>query len=242
MKFFGNTADDYFDNPVSSYPWPTHLLIGLVKVVVWIWSKIYWHWTCDGPDPYVKTPEGQRGRVFICNHASMLDPALFVVRQLGTGCTVRPLYKSEFESSKVVTGLFARVGAMPVKRATADMKVIKRAVNCLKRGENILVFPEGTRVWDPDARPELFGGFSLIAQMAGAEVVPMAIDGSERINPDKRYRLPRPARVRVRFGEPISFDNVPGEGKKEKAANMEQLAMGRVYEMRSALRSELGRA
>ena len=50
-----------------------------------------------------------------------------------------------------------------------------------------------------------------------------------------------PARVRVRFGEPIGVADVPGESRKEKAAALEGLAMGRVYEMRADLRREAGK-
>ena len=80
--------------------------------------------------------------------------------------------------NKFVSWFFARVGAIPLKRGTADTKAIKRAIAALKRGENVLIFPEGTRIWDPEARPEFFGGFSLIALRSGADVVPVAIDGT----------------------------------------------------------------
>ena len=133
------------------------------------------------------------------------------------------------------------MGAIPLKRGTADTKAIKRAIAALKRGENVLIFPEGTRIWDPEARPEFFGGFSLIALMSGADVVPVAIDGTERINPNKRYKLPRPSRVRVLFGEPMRLADMPGEGRKEKAAALEAQGMERVYAMRSELRSQISK-
>jgi len=239
MILFGNTPDELFDAPVSEHPWPGRLLIWIIKAILQVWTRIYWPWTCDGPSPYRPTPQGERGRVFIANHSSMIDPVLLVIKAMGTGCVVRPIYKSEFDSNKIITWFFARVGAIPVKRASADMKVIKRTVNALKRGENVLVFPEGQRVWDPAERPEVYGGYALMAQMAGADIVPIAIDGAERINYKKQHLIPRPARIRIRFGEPISFDDVEGENKREKAAAMERLGMERVYAMREELRSEL---
>ena len=236
MKLFGNTPDAFFDGAVKSYPWPVKLLDCIATWAVWGWSKLYWHWTCDGPDPWHKG--AATGQVFVANHSSMLDPALLMAIANSKGCVLRPLYKGEFNSSRFVTWFFSRVGAIPIKRGTADMKAIRRAVNALKRGENVLVFPEGTRVWDPHARPELFGGFAMIAQMAGVDVVPVAIDGTELINPEKRHVLSRPARVYVRYGEPVGLASVAGENRKEKAANLEAAAMGRVYEMREALRRE----
>ena len=242
MRLFKGTADDYFDSAFATFPLPTRLFVGFAKRAVWLWTKLYWHWTCDGPNPLKRpVPAGAKGSVFVANHASMLDPALLMAMALRRGCTLRPLYKSELGESRFVTWFFSRVGAIPLKRGTADMKAIRRAVNALKRGENVLLFPEGTRIWDPHARPELHGGFSLIAQMADCAVVPVAIDGTELINPEKCHKICRPARVRVRFGEPIGVADVPGESRKEKAAALEGLAMGRVYEMRADLRREAGK-
>ena len=238
-KLFRAAPDDYFDAAYADYPLPVRLFVAFAKRVVLLFSKLYWRWTADGPNPFARPlPEGATGRVVVCNHASMLDPALLMSLALGPGRVLRPLYKSELDESGFVAWFFSHVGAIPLKRGTADMKAIKRAVASLKRGEDVLIFPEGTRVWDPHARPELHGGFSLIAQMAGADVVPAAIDGSERINPEKRYRLCRPSRVRVRFGEPIRLADLPGATRKEKAAALEALAMERVYGMREAIRKE----
>lgn len=239
MKLFGNSPDDFFDNPVRSFPWPARLLDIIATWAVWAWSKIYWHWTCDGPNPWVQN--APKGHVFVANHASMLDPALLMAIANAHHCVLRPLYKGEFGTHKFVTWFFARVGAIPINRGTADMKSIKRAVNALKRGENILVFPEGTRIWDPQARPPLYGGFAIIAQMAGADVIPVAIDGTERINPEKKHVLCRPSRVYVRYGEAVDISTVPGASRKEKAAALEEIAMGRVYAMRDELRCEHGR-
>lgn len=241
-RLFRSTADDYFDSGYLEFPLPVRAFVGFCKRVVWLFTKAYWPWTCDGPSPYrERRPEGAPGRVLVCNHASMLDPVLFMVMALHRWCILRPLYKSELDRSRFVTWFLSRVGAVPIRRGTADTKAIRRAVAALKRGENVLVFPEGTRVWDPEARPELHGGFSLIAIMAGADVVPVAIDGTERINPEKRNRLNRPARVRIRFGEPVSLAQAAGATRRERADELERLAMGKVYEMRAALRAERGR-
>lgn len=242
IKLFDRDADHYFDSAFVDYPLPIRLFVGFAKRAVWVWAKIYWHWTCDGPNPFKgHLPGTGVGRVFVANHASMLDPALLMAMSLRYDCILRPLYKSELDENKFVTWFFSRVGAIPLKRGTADMKAIKRAVSALKRGENILLFPEGTRIWDPHARPELFGGFSMIAQMAGADVIPVAIDGTELINPEKKHKICRPARVRVRFGAPIALDGLPGTTRKEKAAALEEAAMGRVYTMREDVRRENGK-
>lgn len=237
------SEERYFDMPVSDWPARVRFLSWVAYRVVLAFSKIYWRWSVSGKVPFCKQgrPDGQLGRVFICNHASMFDPAFLVAYAGVHGEHLRPLYKSELDGSKFVSWFFSRVGGMPIKRGSADTKAIKRAIAALKRGENVLIFPEGTRVWDPEARPEVFGGFSLIALMSGADVVPVAIDGTERINPNKRYKLPRPSRVRVQFGEPLSLADMPGSSRKEKAAALEEQGMARVYEMRSGLRAQISK-
>ena len=240
-------SEAYFDLPALELPLRYRILTWICYRAVLGFGKVYWHWKVRGNDPFKgkpklsEQPEGTIGRVYVCNHASMFDPAFLMAYAGYHGNALRTLYKSELGESKFVTWFFSRVGGMPIKRGSADTKAIKRAVAALKRGENILIFPEGTRIWDPEARPEIHGGFSLIAIMAGADVVPIAIDGTERINPNKKYKLSRPSRVTVEFGDPISLADLPGESRKEKAAALEGAAMEKVYSMRSALRKEISK-
>ncbi len=237
-------ADAYFDGAVKDWPLRVRILTWICYRAVLAFGKLYWRWSVRGADPFKPGSRGKRsdapqvGRVFVANHASMFDPAFLVAYAGYHGQSLRPMYKSELGESKFVTWFFSRVGGLPIKRGTADTKAIKRAVAALKRGENILIFPEGTRVWDPQARPEVHGGFSLIAIMAGADVVPLAIDGTERINPNKAHKFPRPSRVLVEFGEPIALDAIAGSSRKEKAAELEDKAMKSVYAMRDALHGQ----
>lgn len=237
-------ADAYFDGAVKDWPLRVRILTWICYRAVLAFGKLYWRWSVRGADPFKSGGHGRQadaprvGRVFVSNHASMFDPAFLVAYAGYHGQSLRPMYKSELGESKFVTWFFSRVGGLPIKRGTADTKAIKRAVAALKRGENILIFPEGTRVWDPQARPEVHGGFSLIAIMAGADVVPLAIDGTERINPNKAHKFPRPSRVLVEFGEPIALDAIVGSSRKEKAAELEDKAMKSVYAMRDALHGQ----
>ena len=61
------------------------------------------------------------------------------------GRRIRPIFKSEFAKSKIVRWAFSRVGGIPVERGTADMKCLRAAQHALQRGEDVLIFPEGTR-------------------------------------------------------------------------------------------------
>ena len=240
MKQFGNSIDDYYDNPVKEYPLLSRALFRVAVAVVLVFSKLYWRWTTEGPHGFKGVPRDAPGRVVVANHGSMFDPVVLILDATFHGRTLRPLYKSELDKVGLVNWFFSRVGGIPIKRGTADMKAIRRAVASLKRGEDICIFPEGTRIRDPHARPPLHGGFAIIAQMAKADVVPVAIDGSDEICPSGKG-LSRPAKVRLRYGAPLSFDDVPGAGRREKADAMEAAAMARVYELRNELRLAHGK-
>lgn len=93
--------------------------------------------------------------------------------------------------------LFLALGAFPVKRGEADAEAIATAQAILARGDVLSLFPEGTRVKDPDALGTPKRGAARLAIEAGAPMVPAAITGTEK------RRLPLPRRVQVSFGEPI---------------------------------------
>lgn len=244
------TNDEYADAPMRDYPWHIRLFYGAVVLVVAFVSKLYWRWTVQGPNPFLRARLAQQdidavdtpsvmGRLIVANHASMLDPALVVILAYLGGSRIRPLYKSDLGNNKLFSWFFSRIGAIPLRRASADTKAIRRAVTALKRGEDVCIFPEGTRVRDVNADPKLHGGFALIAQMAGCEVVPIAIDGSENIAPTGKG-FPRPAKVRIAYGEPVLPDQAKGTGRKERSASLERIAMGRVFELRAQLRAQHG--
>jgi 1-acyl-sn-glycerol-3-phosphate acyltransferase len=89
-----------------------------------------------------------------------------------------------------------------VKRGESDAEAIETARAILARGDVLALFPEGTRVRDPDELGTPKRGAARLAIEAGAMLVPAAITGTEQ----RRLHLPR--KVQVSFGEPISVSGV----------------------------------
>jgi 1-acyl-sn-glycerol-3-phosphate acyltransferase len=175
-------------------------------------------------------PEGS-GALIVGNHSSYLDP-VFVMNALHPR-SIRYLAKEEFLDFNPLIGRFAAwVGAFPVKRNSADMSAIKRAVRMLKRGELVGIFPEGTRIRSKDQEVTYHEGVALIAQLAGVPVVPVRLWGAGRIWP-KGARRPHFPRITLRFGEPLSpreerFATLP---KEERFAAFTNEVMARVYDL-----------
>jgi 1-acyl-sn-glycerol-3-phosphate acyltransferase len=144
------------------------------------------------------------GVLIVCNHLSLWDPPF-----VGSAAKPRRVYfmaKSELFRFKPFGWLIERVGAFPVARGGVDRDAIRMAREILKRGDAMVMFPEGTRSLSGRLRP-FFPGAGLMALEDGVTVIPAAVWGSQhRFGP-----------VRVVFGDPVDFGDLPDGAKSERA-------------------------
>lgn len=229
-------ARDRYDAPMADFPVHERIIYNVVMAVLWAFSKVMWRWRLEGADR-LHGPDG-KSAVIICNHTSMAEVIPIVANEWATGRRVRPIFKSEFNKTGIVRWAFALAGGIPVDRGEADLGALRAAQHALARGEDVLIFPEGTRVRSDDQAVEVHGGFALIAQMGKAPVSPMAVCGFCDITPPGK-RLMRPVRCWMRAGEQVSLADAPaGLGRRERVQWVEGEAIRRMYEIRDELRSE----
>jgi cytidylate kinase len=226
--------DFYYDTAVREYPLRHRALYLATMLVCGGISKLFWPWKLENGE---ELWNADGGRMVIMNHVSMLDPVIIIISDWAHGRRMRPIYKSEFDNVAIAKWFFSRVGAIPVKRGTADLKAVRRAQRALQRGEDILVFPEGTRIYSDDQEVTIHGGFALMAQLAKAKVQPVAIVGARDGAPGGNKPL-RPHKVFMRAGKAVGFDELGVKGRKKQAEAMEKTAMERVYALRDALRRD----
>ncbi len=131
-------------------------------------------------------------------HRSHLDAPL-----IGGLCKrrFRSLAKEGLFPNRLATLFMASIGAFPVRRGEADIKSLRTAASILKSGEQMVVFPEGTRQSGPIVK-EIFDGVSYLASRTMAAIVPVGIAGTEEAMGSGR-KLPLRARVAIVAGEPI---------------------------------------
>ena len=171
-------------------------------------------------------PEG--GFVLAANHTSNFDPwplalPLFPRRQL------RFMAKSEL-FNPILKPILAGGGAFPVRRGEADLEAIRRAVELVRDGEIVVMFPEGTRRRKGlrkkhEARAHT--GAARIALAAGAPLVPAAIKGTDRLS--------RLAPLRVAYGRAIPLDDLRGQELSPAAREATDRLMADIRELEASL-------
>lgn len=144
------------------------------------------------------------------SHRSYVD---WLIAARVTRRRLRYLVKAEVWKSKAAGRLIEALGAFPVQRGAADRHAFLLALSVLATGEPLVVFPEGTRQRGPEIA-ELQDGAAYLALRARVPIVPVALGGTEAAMP-RGAAIPRPGRVRIVVGEPISpegFLDGLGEG------------------------------
>ncbi len=137
------------------------------------------------------------------NHQSNLDPVL-----VGLACHRRLnfLARRTLFDSAGLRWLIESLDAIPIDRDGSGLGGLKETLKRLKRGEMVLIFPEGTRTTDGKVA-RLKPGFCALARRAGVPLLPVAIDGAFAAWPRGRA-LPRRARIRIEFGPPLSAADI----------------------------------
>ncbi len=152
------------------------------------------------------------GAILASNHLAVVDSfllPLMVPRRITFPA------KSEYFTQPGLVGrlkkaFFIGVGQIPIDRSggSAARDAMNTAVRVLHEGRLLGIYPEGTR--SPDGR--LYKGKTGVARMtleAGVPVVPVAMVGTDRVNPIGS-RMWRPRKVRIRVGEPLDFTRYAG--------------------------------
>ena len=119
-------------------------------------------------------------------------------------CTERKLFfmtKDEMWNNKWLGKLLLTVGAFPVHRESADREALQCAEEVLRRGELLVLFPEGTRR-EGAVVEDLMEGATFLSARTGAPIIPIGIGGSDLAMP-KGSAIPKPRTIQVVIGAPI---------------------------------------
>jgi 1-acyl-sn-glycerol-3-phosphate acyltransferase len=199
---------------------PVYLFIGLVS---WPIVMGLYRLRARGQE---HLPEG--GFVLAANHTSNFDPwalgiPLLPQRQL------RFMAKSEL-FNPLLAPILRAGGAFKVRRGEGDVEALRTAVDLVRDGEIVVMFPEGTRREKGLRKKHVaraHTGAARIALGAGAPLVPAAIKGTDR--------LARLGPLRVVFGEPLDLSDPEGLDITSASEEATTRLMARIEELHSTL-------
>lgn len=143
------------------------------------------------------------GALVMSNHQSHLDPVLV---GLATDRRLNYLARQTLFRFAPFRWLISSLDAIPLDREGLGLSGLKETLRRLKRGEMVLIFPEGTRTRDGEVG-KFKPGFCALARRANVPLVPAAIDGAFDSWPRTRP-LPLPATIHIQFGPPLMPDEI----------------------------------
>ncbi|MBN1795320.1 MAG: 1-acyl-sn-glycerol-3-phosphate acyltransferase [Sedimentisphaerales bacterium] len=152
--------------------------------------------------------------LLICNHQSYLDPIF-----CGAPLRRQLVYigRDSLFRNWLFRSIIVSVGAIPIRRDTADLSAVKQMIAKLKMGLGLCLFPEATRTTDGKIKP-MRPGFAMLSRKADAPVVPVVIDGAYECWPKGRKMFLPLKHITVSYGKPINPEQVARMGDDKLAA------------------------
>ena len=134
---------------------------------------------------------------------------------------MRAMAKIEISRWPIVGRIVKWAGTIFVDRGKADIGAIKSAMKCLKSGEKILIFPEGTRVSEEESAAAK-GGVSMLAVRTESPIIPIYLDTNKKLF----------HKTHVIFGEPYIPQVAGRKGTAEEYQKIADDALRRIYALK----------
>lgn len=157
------------------------------------------------------------GAIIASNHLAVADSFYMplMIRRRVTFPAKQEYFTTPGVKGKAMKFFFSAAGQVPIDRSsgTAAQAALATCKRLLAEGDLVGIYPEGTR--SPDGR--LYRGKTGVARMAleaGVPVIPVAMVGTDAVNPPGTKMLRR-GHIKVIFGAPMDFSDL-----REKSGNV----------------------
>lgn len=200
------------------------VVYGILWILTRVVGRVFLHYRTRGGEHV----PAAGGVLLAANHASYADIPL-----LGCGVRRRLFYlgRANLFSWPLVGPILRWLGWIPLKTERWDRQAFGSAVELLKEGKAVVIFPEGTRTPDGALQPGKPGIGRLVAQ-AQCPVVPVYLKGTYQVLPMGASWVRRYP-VEVSFGECMDFQEECRQYQgKELYQRISQTVMARIAELR----------
>lgn len=169
------------------------------RLVFRLWFMLCYRLKISGcENRYARLGDGKVGTLYLANHQSFLDP---IIVGLGTNKIYYSLARKTLWDNKALGWAMTSLAGMPVDQENPEASVMKKCIEVLEAGEDLLIFPEGSRT-ESGVTEAFQPGILLILKRAKPTVVPVAIEGAYKVWPRGQKAPKLFGHVRVRLGQP----------------------------------------
>ena len=184
--------------------WTFNLAVPIVKPTLLTIASRTW---IDGE----KIP-ATGGCIVAVNHISHIDPLLSAHFVYDHGRLPRYLAKSGLFKNKALAAFLTSAGQIPVERLSRNaVGAFDAAVQAVRDGECVVVYPEGTLTRDPNHWPmQGKSGAARIALETGCPVIPVGQWGAQGLLPpySAKLRLVPRQRITMKAGDPVDLSDL----------------------------------
>jgi len=185
------------------------MIFKFVRILVRAYVNIFYRVRAEGLENFPVD-----GAIILCANHTYVKDLLFIGGMAPR--KINWMAKVELFKIPVFGALIKRLGAFPVNRGAHDRDSVKIVYKVLQSGEPFGIFPEGTRVLDPNNRPPFKRSFVSFAANSGAAILPVALRYED--GPFGRGRLF--SKAVVSFGKPVTLE----KGRRYSRDELDALA------------------
>ncbi len=229
---------------ISRFLWPvtSWLVTNLTVTFFWFYFFVLNRTTVIGRRDVGESPN----TLLLSNHQSMIDSFLVGLATFYPKSWIKPRLMpwnpaavENFYRTPLLAWLAYNWKCVPIREGRRDLRALHRMTEVLRQGVMTL-FPEGTRTRDGsvgDGKP----GAGIVILSTHPKVIPVAIEGMNRVLPIGCY-VPRVMkRIYVYYGSPIDLSDFAGKKRtKEMAEQVMARVMGAIRKQHSTLRDIAG--
>jgi 1-acyl-sn-glycerol-3-phosphate acyltransferase len=189
---------------------------GLIRFLFWIFTEL----EVDG----LENVPAEGPVLLVSNHVNLMDPTvpIGVLKR-----RVSFMAKEEIFDWPIMGPLFKGLDLIPVARGKiASRHAIQKALEHLKRGWIVAVYPEGTRSRRPGMGPA-HDGAAFLALRTGVPILPVAITGTHMVLQEGKS-FPRRNPVSLRFGPTFQVEQRRGRLNHQDLEELTERIMRRI--------------